>query len=74
MIIIVASCVIGVNKVFFLNPSAESIVGEFSYIGAISGDFDDAVLVVIFVFIAVLIPGKIAGLKDCFVNYTEVLL
>jgi ABC-type phosphate/phosphonate transport system permease subunit len=44
-----------------LNHSAEGIVGEFSYTAAVLGDFDDAVLVVIFVFIAVLVCNEISG-------------
>jgi hypothetical protein len=55
VIVIIQPCVIGIDKVFLLNPSAEGIVGEFRYIVAVFGDFDDAVLVVIFVLVTVLI-------------------
>jgi len=55
VIVIIQPCVIGVNKVFLLNPSAEGIIGKFRYIAAIFGDFDDAVFVVIFLLIAPLV-------------------
>ena len=61
VIVIIQPCVIGVNKVFLLNPSAECIVGEFRYIAAVFGDFDDAIFVVIFVFVAVFVCGEISG-------------
>jgi len=43
-------------RVYLPYPAAEGIVGEFRYIAAVLGDFDDAVLVVIFVFVAVPVP------------------
>jgi hypothetical protein len=49
VIVIVASGVVRVDEVFFLNSSAKGIVSEFSYIVPVLGNFDNAVLVFIFV-------------------------
>lgn len=46
---------LGVNLAY---PAAEGIVGEFSYIVAVFGDFDNAVLVVITIGLAILLPCR----------------
>ena len=56
VIVIIQPCVIGIDKVFLLNPSADGIIGEFGFCLAAFGDFDNAVLVIIFVLVAVPVP------------------
>ena len=51
VVVIIPAGIIGVNKVFFLNPSTQGIITKFSYIGAVLGYFDYPVLIV------VLVPG-----------------
>ena len=53
VVIVIKSC-LACYGVDFSYPSAEGIVCEFGYIVAVFGDFNDAALIVIFVFVACL--------------------